>query len=114
MIRDQLGIKAEGTVRAYGSIERRKTLTTRKGGDRRDQPRKKEGHDALIEALRNKGAWIYVTTTDNEEYDGELLQSDRFTISFLQEGDEVPTIMFKHSIKCFHLTVPQQADSEGG
>lgn len=97
--REKMGLPSSGPVHAYVSRRPRKTTTR--------EPSKKEGHDALIESLRHKNTRIYITSTSGETFTGRLNQSDRFTISFTQDDDDVPTIFFKSAIESFKLDVQE-------
>lgn len=98
--REKLGFNRNGPVRAYSPDGETLRLKRNKGFGAR-----KEGHDALIDALRNKNTWITIVATSGDVFTGRLNQSDRFTISFTVEGSLVPTIMFKHAIESFQLDV---------
>ena len=97
-IREELGFRPSGTIRAYSAAGRNRPKPQR-------EPSRKEGHDALIESLRHKDTWINIVTLNGETFSGRLNQSDRFTVSFTPEDYEVPVIFFKHAIESFTLTV---------
>lgn len=62
---------------------------------------RKEGHDALISILAQKGAFVTLRLRDiNETVYGKLKESDRFTITVLEPhmGSERQRIVFKHAI----------------
>lgn len=94
-IRQQLGLPERGRVRAYGTSR----APVRKEANR------KEGHDALIDMLRHKNVRITIVAISGEEHVGRLSQSDRFTVSFFRDGEENPTIFFKHAIESFTLEI---------
>jgi sRNA-binding regulator protein Hfq len=100
-IRNEFGFEGDGPIKAY--VPRRQS---RPRLGLRDQAPRKEGHDALIESLRHKNTWIHITALDSgDTLSGRLMQSDRFTISYIPDGQEFPTVMFKHAIESFRLEV---------
>ena len=99
-IREELGLPATGSVRAY-SPRREQRPRTQPAGAR------KEGHDALIDMLRHKNVRIKIVSLSGELFTGRLSQSDRFTISYYPDGSTTPTIFFKHAIESFSLDVEE-------
>lgn len=96
--RDTLRLPSKGTVRVPANERAREF-------NRRPATRK-EGHDALIQALAPKGVFIRIRllATDEELY-GKLKESDRFTITIFEESAPgeftIQRIIFKHAIESF-------------
>ncbi len=96
--RDTLRLPQRGTVRVPANERTREF-------NRRPATRK-EGHDALIQALAPKGVFIRIRllATDEELY-GKLKESDRFTITIFEESVPgeftIQRIIFKHAIESF-------------
>jgi len=67
--------------------------------------RRKEGHDALIEALSQR-AMIVINLLNGALVCGLLKESDRFTITVIENYDTAnpqQRIIFKHAIESFTL-----------
>lgn len=105
-IREQLAQGATGKIDVFAEDRQQgvptSTLRLRRG---KPQASRKEGHDALIDSLRGKKTYIHIRLMSGDDLSGRLLQSDRFTISILEEEAPVPTILFKHAIESFNLEV---------
>lgn len=75
-----------------------------------EKRKRKEGHDALIEILAKK-ARAKIVLLNGKQIEGDLKESDRFTITIIQSVLEdmkeiqVQRIVFKHAIESFTLDV---------
>ena len=101
--RDTLRLPQRGTVRVPANERTREF-------NRRPATRK-EGHDALIQALAPKGVFIHIRllATDETLY-GKLKESDRFTITIMEDHALHPgqytiqRLIFKHAIESFVIS----------
>ncbi len=98
-VRDTLHLPPKGRVNVPAN-ERTREFSRRPAT-------RKEGHDALIQALAPKGAFIRIQLLANDtELYGKLKESDRFTITILEQmedGSLKQRLVFKHAIESFVL-----------
>lgn len=61
-----------------------------------------KGHDAVLKAAQDRQARV-TFTINGQKHTGIIVARDRYTISAILEGDDVASVIYKHTISMFKV-----------